>query len=106
MTALLILSITLILSLTALQQARAAGDMAWEVRRADSLLAEAMGTAPRRLAASAGEVAGFAWTVETSPTGAEQPVALCRRTAVVESLATGRTFRAATLETCPVGGGG
>lgn len=102
LVAVLILSMTLVLSLRALGQAREAADVAWEVRRAQALLAHLMEAAPHRYAPSAGESDGFTWTVETAITGAERPIEVCRRAVSVHSARSGRDYAAATLETCPL----
>jgi len=98
----LILSLTLVMSLRTLGQARDAADAAWEVRRAHSLLAHLIEAAPHRYAPSAGESDGFAWTVQTTLTGAERPIEVCRRAVALKNERSGRTFAAATLETCPL----
>jgi len=102
LVAMLILSLTLVMSLRALGPAGDAAEMAWEVRRADSLIAHLIEAAPHRYAPSAGTSDGFAWTVETTITGAERPVEVCRRAVALENALSGRTYAAATLETCPV----
>jgi len=94
----------LILSLRALQQARDTAEVAWELRRAQVLLAHLLDTAPWRYAASSGESDEFTWAVETSPIGAERPIEVCRRAASIENVRTGRAFRAVSLETCPLEG--
>jgi len=102
LVAMLILAVTLITSLGALGQARRAAAVAWEVRRADTLIAHLIEAAPHRYAASAGTSDGFAWLVETTATGADRPVAVCRRAVSLENGRSGRLYRAATLEACPV----
>jgi hypothetical protein len=102
MVAMLILAMTLVMSLRALGQARDVADVAWEVRRADSLIAHLIEAAPHRYATSAGASDGFGWTVETTTTGAERPVEVCHRTVALENRRSGRTYRAATLEACPI----
>jgi hypothetical protein len=102
LVAMLILATSLVLSLAALGQARDAADVAWEVRRADALLAHLIETAPHRYAASSGETDGFSWTVETTATGAERPIEVCRRAVALENERSGRLYRGATQETCPV----
>lgn len=102
LVAMLILSMAIVLSLDVLQQARAAADAAWEVRRADSLMAHLIEAAPHRYASSAGESDGFRWSVETTVTGAERPVEVCRRAVALRNRTSGRRYAAATLETCPL----
>lgn len=102
LVAMLILSLTLVMSMRALDRARAAAGAAWEARRADSLIGHLIEAAPHRYASSGGVSDGFAWRVETTITGAERPVAICRRAVSLQSQASGRHFEAATLETCPV----
>lgn len=105
LVALLILSVSLVLSLGALAQARETTDLAWELRRAEARLSHLLDAGPRRLTASAGVSGGFGWSLETQPVGAEQPIALCRRAARIVAIASGRTFEAATRETCPLEAG-
>jgi hypothetical protein len=102
LVAMLILSLALVLSLRALGQAREVADVAWEIRRADSLLAYLIEAAPHRYEASGGTSDGFRWTVETAITGAERPVEVCRRAVALKNLKSGRAYAAATLETCPL----
>lgn len=105
LVALLVLSVSLVLSLRALAQARETTELAWELRRAEARLSHLLDAVPRRLAASAGEGGGFGWSLEMQPVGAEQPISLCRRAATITSAESGRTFTAATRETCPLGAG-
>jgi hypothetical protein len=102
LVAMLILSLALVLSLRALGQAREVVEVAWEVRRADSLIGHLIEAAPHRYEASAGTSDGFRWTVETAITGAERPIEVCRRAVGLTNLRSGRAYAAATLETCPV----
>jgi hypothetical protein len=102
LVAMLILSMALVLSLQTLGQARDAVDMAWEVRRAGALADYLLEAAPHRFAPSAGVQDQFSWRVETTLTGAERPVEVCRRAVALENQRTGRRYAAATLETCPV----
>jgi hypothetical protein len=105
MVAMLILALTVVLGLRTLQQARQAADVAWEYRRAQSLLAQLMETAPRRYAESAGLRDGFRWTVETTATGAERPIEVCRRAVDLKNVRSGRTYGVSTLEACPIAPG-
>lgn len=102
LVAMLVLSLTLVMSLRAIGQARDAAEVAWEVRRADALIAHLLQAAPHSFEASAGSSDGFAWTVATTMTGAERPVEVCRRAVSVQYRPSGRLYGAATLETCPV----
>lgn len=104
LVALMLLAVSLVFSLTTLQQAREIGRVAGEYRRADLLLGQLMAETPRRLLAQDGVRDGFRWQVEMAATGAEQPIALCRRSVAVLSEATGRQFHLSTLETCPLAG--
>jgi len=40
--------------------------------------------------------------VETTTTGADRPVAVCRRAVSLENRLSRRTYQAATLEACPL----
>lgn len=102
LVAMLILSLALVLSLRALGQAREVAEVAWEVRRADSLIAHLIEAAPHSYETSTGANDGFRWTVETAITGAERPIEVCRRAVGLTNLRSGRAYAAATLETCPV----
>lgn len=101
LVAILILAMALVLSLTALNQARDAADSASEVRRAHVLMAHLIEAAPHRYALSTGFSDDFAWSVATTVTGAERPIEVCRRAVALENGRSGRTYAAATLETCP-----
>lgn len=100
LVALTILSLGLILGLSGLSQARNAGELASETRRAELLITHLMQSGPRRFEAAEGESGGFAWSLETTPIGAERPIALCRRAVALKS-ASERSFQAVTLESCP-----
>lgn len=102
LVAMLILSMSVVLTLAALGQARGAADVAWEVRRAGALMAYLIEMAPHRYATSFGETDGFSWTVDTTATGAERPIEVCRRAVALENERSGRIYRVATQETCPV----
>lgn len=102
LVALLILSSTLIMSFQALQQAGRTANAAGEARRAQTLLVYLLETSPRVLEPREGEVEGFSWRVEMDATGAERPIEVCRRSATLHARTSGRTYAAATLETCPV----
>jgi len=102
LVAMLILSMTLVLSLTALGKARDVADVAWETRRAQSLLSHLIETAPHSFEPGAGVSDAFTWAVETTTTGADRPVAVCRRAVSLENRLSRRTYQAATLEACPL----
>jgi hypothetical protein len=102
LVALLILSTTLIMSFQALQQAGRTAQAAGEARRAQSLITFLLETSPRVLETRQGQQDGFSWRFETDATGAERPIEVCRRSVTLQSQASGRTYAAATLETCPV----
>lgn len=101
LVALMIISVTLIMSFQALQQADRTAKAALEARRAQTLLAYLLETTPRAFAEREGEGEGFTWRVETDATGAERPIEVCHLRAVLHSQASGRTYAAATLQTCP-----
>ncbi|TAJ28467.1 hypothetical protein [Bosea sp. (in: a-proteobacteria)] len=97
----MILALGLILSLQAVTQARHAAAMAWEVRRAHTLLTHLMESAPRSFDEQQGDSDGFSWRVEVQLTGAERPVEVCRRSTTLTNIRSGRNYSAATLEACP-----
>jgi len=101
LVALMILSLAVILSMTALQQARQAANAALEVREAGILLSRLLESGPRSMEPASGQAQGFAWALNTTPTGSERPIEVCRRQALVTSAASGRSYAAATQETCP-----
>ncbi|WP_340643888.1 hypothetical protein [Phenylobacterium sp.] len=103
LVALMIISMTLIMSFKAMAQAGQTTAAATEVRRAEALLSYLLESTPRGYEVAAGRTDGFAWRVELDATGAERPVEVCRRAASLTSVDSGRTYKAATLETCPVG---
>ncbi len=98
----MIISLALAMSYQILQQARQAATVAWEARRADTLLRFLLETSPRSLDVRTGATDGFSWRVQTDSTGAETPIQICRRSAMLHAAGSGRTYQAATLETCPV----
>jgi Tfp pilus assembly protein PilV len=100
--AMLILSTSLVLGLSALSQARRVADVARETRRAKVLVAYLLEAAPHTYGSSAGTRGGFAWTVETTATGAERPIEICHRAVALRASGSGRTYGAATLEPCPL----
>lgn len=103
LVALTILSTTLILALSAARQADNIAKAAWEVREAHTLVAKLIDTARIDLGQEQlGQANGFSWRVETQAIGAERPIPICRRSAVVTHNETGRKFSAAIVESCPV----
>lgn len=105
LVAMLILSLSLMMSLSALGRAREVADVASEVRRAQVLMVHLMETAPRRYGSVAGLSDEFAWSVETVVTGAERPIEICRRALTLKNARSGRTYAAATQEVCPITAG-
>jgi Tfp pilus assembly protein PilV len=102
LVALLLLSTTLIFCLDAVTQANRAAKAAAEVRRANTLLANLIDTAPSDLENDLdGRTDGFDWRFETRTTGAERPIIVCRRLATAENRQTHRRYQISTLETCP-----
>lgn len=101
LVALLILSMTVILSSSVLRQASRAAEMAQETRSAEMLLVQVLEAGPRSFASSSGERDGFVWRLDTALTGSEQYIEVCRRAASVRNRESGRVFAAATLDTCP-----
>jgi hypothetical protein len=99
---LLIIAMGLVFSLEAGRQARTAADQASEVRRAQTLLAQLLETGPRSFDDTAGATDSFAWQVETRATGGERPIEVCHRQVTLTNVRSKRTYRAATLETCPI----
>jgi type II secretory pathway pseudopilin PulG len=106
LVAVLILATVLILSLVALGQARAAADVAWEARQARVLLDNLLQTGPRQDQPLVGRTGAFTWILRTETTGAERPIAICRRSVSLEHAQSGRSYAAATLETCPLSAAG
>ncbi len=101
LVALLVLSVVLMMSFQALHQAGRVALAAAETRRAETRLSALLQTSPRDFDVHEGAGDGFTWRVETDATGAERPIEVCRRAASLHSEASGRTYKAATLETCP-----
>lgn len=100
LVALLLLTLGLMIGFSGLAQARSAADLGDESLRAQLLMTHLLQSAPRAFELQSGVSDGFDWRVETSPLGGERPIELCRRSVELSS-ATQRTFRAATVETCP-----
>lgn len=101
LVALSIIAVAMVLSFEALTQASRAASAALEVRRAETLLRNVLEAAPRTYDTSGGASGGFTWRVDTQATGAERPIAICRRAAALRHVASGRGYEASTLETCP-----
>jgi hypothetical protein len=101
LVALLLVCMSLGFGFQAVQQAMAAARSASEVQRAQLVLTHVMETAPRAVGLANGSMDGFEWTLETHLTGAERPIAVCRRAAAARHAVTGRIYAAETLETCP-----
>ncbi|MDZ4372183.1 MAG: hypothetical protein U1C74_12265 [Phenylobacterium sp.] len=106
LVAVLILATALILSLAALGQARAAADVAWEARQAKVLLDYLLQTGFHQDQPLVGKTGAFTWVLRTEATGAERPIAICRRSVSLEHGQSGRSYAAATLETCPLSAAG
>jgi hypothetical protein len=103
MVALLILSVTVIFSLEAVETARHAAVAAEETRRATTLLRYLVDSAPDAISQKSGRANGFAWRVDVrpgAPTGVPMAI-VCDRTADLVSEKTGRRFRLATAAICP-----
>jgi len=101
MVAMLILAMTVILSLRAIQQADHVAKVAEDVRQANVLLNELLDNGPRSFQVSQGESDRFRWTVETQATGSDRPVAVCRRVVALTNSETLRRYSETTFETCP-----
>lgn len=101
MVALLMISLTLVYGLRAVDQAENAAARAEEIRQATRLLSELMATAPRSYAASSGATDRFDWTVVTQITGAERPIEVCRRAIELRDRKSSRAYAASSLEICP-----
>jgi hypothetical protein len=103
LVALTILSITLILSLGAVETARRAATSVTETRRASELLQYLIDAAPGRVGAATGRANGFDWRVEVRASAAAHGPALqlCDRSAQLTSLRSGRRFSLASARICP-----
>jgi len=102
LVALFIMAMALILSLQATAQARRAATQAWEVRRAQTLLAHLAEIGPRSFEDTSGFSDGFAWRIETRTTGGERPIEVCRRKVRIDNVRSHRTYELATLTACPM----
>jgi len=101
LVALLILSVTLIMSFQALQQAKRLSQATLEVRQAQTLATWLMETGPRSYEVATGSSGAFTWRLSTDATGAARPIEVCHREVTLTSSVSGRIFKAATLEVCP-----
>lgn len=99
--ALVILSTAVILSLQAMAGAKQAAALAWEVRRAKVLTIQLLETGPRRFEEATGSDREFDWRLVTQATGAERPIAICRRAVSLVSRARHKSYSTSTLVTCP-----
>jgi Tfp pilus assembly protein PilV len=103
MVALLILSVTIVFSLEAVQTAKRAATAAEETRRATALLRYLVDSAPDAVSQQSGRANGFGWRVDVragAPSGVPMAV-VCEQTADLVSEKTGRRFRLATAVICP-----
>ena len=101
MVAMLTLSLCVILSMRSMEQANRVARRAEEVRQARVLLNELIDNGPRDLTPAMGATGLFQWTLETQPTGADRPVAVCRRVASLTTIGATRRYVLATMEACP-----
>jgi hypothetical protein len=101
MVALIILSLTVILSLGAFQAASRATRRAVEIETARVLLGRVIESEPKDFAGSSGTAPGFAWTLQTQPTASNALIDVCRRAAEVVATSSGRRYGAVTLVACP-----
>lgn len=101
LVALIILSLTVILSLGAFQTAARAARVAAEAEAAKTLLARLVDAEPKDLAGSSGNTPVFAWAVETQPTASNALIDVCRRAANLVAWRSGRHYGAVTFVTCP-----
>ena len=105
LVALTIISLTVILSLSAFQQAGRAARAAAEVQAAKLLLARLADAEPKALDGSSGRTPAFDWVVQTQPTGAQALVEVCRRAVDLVSRDGRRRYALTTLVTCPPAAG-
>lgn len=101
LVALIILSLTVILSLGAFQTAARAARMAAEAEAAGALLAWLGDSEPKAFEGSAGTTPGFEWTVQTQPTASSALIDVCRRAVDLVGRRSGRHYGVVTLVTCP-----
>lgn len=101
LVALIILSLTVILSLSAFQTAARAARIAAEAEAARTLLARLVESEPKDLDGSVGSTPAFAWTVQTQPTASNALIDVCRRAVDLVARRSGRHYGVVTLVTCP-----
>jgi hypothetical protein len=103
LVALTLIATTLALAIVATQTAQRTSLKALELRRADTLLKYLLLARPHALGVQQGNTDGFVWTVTTAPShiAASNP-AICTRTASTRAVTSGRAYRMATSESCPV----
>jgi Tfp pilus assembly protein PilV len=103
MVALVILSMTIVLALTAVQTARRAAVAAEETRRATSLLRHLVDSSPPSISQTSGHTDGFAWHVQVlaAPPSDMAGSPMCAHSAELVSDKSGRRFRLATAAICP-----
>ena len=101
MVAMLTVSLAVVLILQALQVAHGAAVQAQEWRRIDTVAKTVLLDGPRTFQPASGIDEGVAWNLRTETTGAERPIALCRRVVEVRNTRSARQFSLATLEACP-----
>ena len=105
LVALTILAVTISLVLGAVSIARRAAQMALETRQADQILQSALLVAPPTPGSASGRSADFTWRVVTEAEAGEvrwPNRQLCRRTANLQAVASGRRYALATAEICPI----
>ena len=103
MVALLILSVTIVSALGAVETAKRAATAAEETRRATTILRYLVDSAPLVISEQTGRANGFAWRVDVRP-GAPSGMSMaivCDRSAELVSEKTGRRFQLATAAICP-----
>lgn len=103
LVALMILSITMGLTLTAVQTARQAAVAAAEAHRAEDLLRYLLDTTPAIVGTLQGRTPTFQWRLDTSVANGPQGTAeieICGRSAQVRGLGTGRHYRFDTAAIC------
>ena len=104
LVALMILTISIVLCLRAVETARHAAIAADEARHATQLLAGLLDAAPRKAGGLAGRSPTFSWTVEVTHAEAGMGVSgasLCGRLAKAVSLNTRRVYTLSTTDVCP-----
>jgi hypothetical protein len=103
--ALTILSVTLVLCLTAGATARRAAGAAAEEREATEELRGLLESTPLQVRSISGRTERFSWSVVTTPTSGPTPSGsyfVCARRAQLVSRVTRRSFALATVRLCPL----